>query len=67
MTFYKILLRIKNIKGEKGMTLNELINILLELQKEGKGEYKMMWVYWSEVGEIVGPPIVNDDEKEIYI
>lgn len=49
------------------MTLNELINILLELQKEGKGEYKMMWVYWSEVGEIVGPPIVNDDEKEIYI
>jgi hypothetical protein len=27
----------------------------------------MMWVYWSEVGEIVESPIVNDDEKEIYI
>lgn len=49
------------------MTLNEFIDMLLELQKEGKGEYKMMWVYWSEVGEIVESPIVNDDEKEIYI
>jgi hypothetical protein len=24
-------------------------------------------LYWSEVGEIDKPPIVSDDEKEIYI
>ncbi len=49
------------------MTLNEFIEELLKLQKEGKGEYKMMWAYWSEVGEIVESPIVNDYEKEIYV
>ena len=57
----------ENYKKEIDMTLSEFIDELLKLQKEGKCEYKMMWVYWSEVGEIVESPIVNDDEKEIYI
>jgi hypothetical protein len=57
----------ENYKKEIDMTISEFIDELLKLQKEGKGEYKMMWVYWSEVGEIVESPIVNDDEKEIYI
>lgn len=49
------------------MTLDEFINELLKLQKEGKGKYKMKWVYWSDEGYINEPPSVSDDEQEIYI
>ncbi len=49
------------------MTLNEFIKILLQLQQEGKGEYKMKWCYWSDEGDIDKPPIVFDEEQKIYI
>ena len=49
------------------MTLNEYIDELLKLQKEGKGEYKMKWCYWSDEGDINESPIVFDDEQKICI
>ena len=48
------------------MTLNEFIKILLRLQQEGKGEYKMKWCYWSDEGDI-GELLVVDEEQKIYI
>jgi hypothetical protein len=49
------------------MTLNEFIEELLKLQKEGKGDYKVKSVYWWEEWDIDKPPIVFDDIKEIHI
>lgn len=49
------------------MTLNEFIEELLKLQKEGKGEYKVKSVYYWEEWDIDEPPIVFDDIKEIHI
>ncbi len=49
------------------MTLNEFIEELLKLQKEGKGEYKVRGIFWGDEWDIDEPPIVFDDKKEIYI
>ena len=49
------------------MTLNEFIEELLKLQKEGNGEYKVKGCFWSDELDIDEPPIVFDDKKEIYI
>jgi hypothetical protein len=49
------------------MTLNEFIDELLKLQQEGKGEYKVKGVFWSDIWDIDEPPIVFDEEKEIHI
>jgi len=49
------------------MTLNEFIEELLKLQKEGKGDYKVKVCYWDDRWDIDEPPIVFDDKKEIYI
>jgi len=49
------------------MTLNEFIEELLKLQKEGKGEYKVRGCCWGDEWDIDKPPIVFDDKKEIYI
>ncbi len=49
------------------MTLNEFIEELLKLQKEGKGEYKVKGYFWSDEWDIDKPPIVFDDRKEIYV
>jgi hypothetical protein len=57
----------ENYKKEIDMTLSEFIDELLKLQKEGKGEYKIRWAYWSDEGDISEPPTVFDDEHVIYI
>jgi len=49
------------------MTLNEFIEELLELQKEGKGDYKVKGCFWTDEWDIDKSPIVFDDKKEIYI
>ena len=43
------------------MTLNEFIKILLKLQQEGKGEYKMKGEWWDRWATVV------DEEQKIYI
>ena len=49
------------------MTLNEFIEELLKLQKEGKGEYKVRGRCWGDEWDIDEPPIVFDGKKEIYV
>jgi len=49
------------------MTLNEFVNELLKLQKEGKGEYKIKGCYYSDEWDITEPPIVFDDKQEIFV
>ncbi len=49
------------------MTLNEFIEELLKLQKEGKGDYKVKVCCWDDKWDIDEPPIVFDDKKEIHI
>jgi tRNA(Phe) wybutosine-synthesizing methylase Tyw3 len=48
------------------MTIDELIEELLKLKNEGKGEYKAKSSCWGDVFDL-DKPIVFDDVKEIYL
>jgi len=49
------------------MILNEYIVELLKLQREGKGEYKMRGSFYSDEWDITEPPIVFEEEQEIFV
>ena len=48
------------------MTISELIEELLKLQNEDKGNYKVKSSCWSDEFNLARP-IVFDDKQEIYL
>ena len=54
------------------MTLNEFIEVLKKLQKEGKGEHQVVVKFRDDGGDIPGwdedvTPVVNEVRKLIFL
>lgn len=48
------------------MNVDEMIEELLKLKNEGKGQYKVRSSYWSDEFDL-HEPLIFDDQKEIYL